>query len=315
MADIPGFERRAVDAEGLPVFAAIAGDGPPLLLLHGFPQTHLMWREVAPRLAEAFTVVCMDLPGYGRSGCPRPEPDHAPHSKRAMAAACLGAMRSLGLPRFAVAGHDRGGRVAFRLGLDHPDAVTAVVVMDVIPTRAAWERADARLALSFWPWSLLAQPAPLPERLLAGAPDAVVDDALSNWGSPAAIFRPEVRAAYVEALRDPATIEAICEEYRAAAGIDREHDEADRKAGRRLRPPLLALWSAAGGLGNWYEAEGGPLAIWREWAEDLQGEGLAGGHFFPEEYPALVADRLRDFLIGMTLARPDQGWSSARNSR
>jgi haloacetate dehalogenase len=278
------------------IFLRRLGSGSPVLLLHGFPQTHLMWRHVAPLLARDFTVVCADLRGYGRSGCPASTPDHAPYAKRALARDMVAVMERLGFPRFSVAGHDRGGRVAYRLALDHPDRVARLAVLDVVPTEAVWARADARFALGFWPWSLLAQPAPLPERLLAAGADAVVDDALGGWGSPAAAFGPEVRASYVGALRDPAHAHAICEEYRAAATLDREHDRADRAAGRRILCPLLALWSARGALDTWYAEESGPLALWRQWADDVQGHALEAGHFFPEEVPAPTGDALRRFF-------------------
>ena len=278
------------------IFLRRLGSGSPVLLLHGFPQTHLMWSHVAPLLARDFTVVCADLRGYGRSGCPASTPDHAPYAKRALARDMVAVMERLGFPRFSVAGHDRGGRVAYRLALDHPDRVARLAVLDVVPTEAVWARADARFALGFWPWSLLAQPAPLPERLLAAGADAVVDDALGGWGSPAAAFGPEVRASYVGALRDPAHAHAICEEYRAAATLDREHDRADRAAGRRILCPLLALWSARGALDTWYAEESGPLALWRQWADDVQGHALEAGHFFPEEVPAPTADALRRFF-------------------
>ena len=175
------------------IFLRWGGSGPPILLLHGFPQTHLMWRSVAPILARRFTVVCADLRGYGRSGCPTSAPDHAPYSKRTMARDMAIIMQQLGFPRFSVAGHDRGGRVAYRLALDHSAQVARLAVLDMLPTADAWERADAKFACAFWPWSLLAQPEPLPERLVLAAPDAVVDDALGGWGSPAAAFGPEIR--------------------------------------------------------------------------------------------------------------------------
>ncbi|WP_426959931.1 alpha/beta fold hydrolase [Muricoccus radiodurans] len=273
------------------------GAGPPLLLLHGFPQTHLMWRDVAPLLARDFTLLCADLPGYGASTPPDLSPDHAPHSKRAMAAELVAALGHLGHGRFAVAGHDRGGRVAYRMALDHPGRVSHLAVLDVVPTLDAWERADARLALGFWPWSLLAQPAPLPERLLLAAPEAVIDDALSQWGTPPETFAPEIRAAYIAALRDPARVASICEEYRAAATRDREHDAADRAAGRRIACPVLALWSARGGLAKWYEAAGGPLGLWRGWADRVSGQAMKGGHFFPEERPEQTAAALREFCL------------------
>ena len=216
-----GFETVEVDVGGTTIFARRKGGGRPLLLLHGFPETHVMWHRVAPALAQQFTVICADLRGYGRSGCPASAADHAPYAKRSMARDMVTVMERLGFLRFAVAGHDRGGRVAYRMALDHPDRVDRLAVLDILPTETVWERADARFALGYWPWSLLAQPQPLPERILTAVPEAIVDSALGGWGSPAAVFAPEVRAAYVEALRDPAHAHAICEEYRAAATIDR----------------------------------------------------------------------------------------------
>ena len=212
----------------------------------------------------------------------------------------LSVMNELGYRSFHVAGHDRGGRVAYRMALDHGAAVKKVAVLDVLPTATSWDMADARLALAFWPWSLLAQPEPLPERLLAADPEAVVDHALGEWGSPFATFEPEVRSAYVDALRDPAHIHAICEEYRAAATIDRKHDAADRDAGKRIECPLLALWSAKGGLESWYAAQGGPLELWRTWAGDVQGHAMNGGHFFPEEAPEETTKALREFFSPRT---------------
>jgi haloacetate dehalogenase len=290
------FEAADVETGETRIFVRRSGSGPPVLLLHGFPETHVMWRRVAPLLAHHFTVVCADLRGYGRSGCPASTPDHTPYAKRAMARDMVNVMERLGLPRFSVAGHDRGGRVAYRLALDHPERVERIAVLDVLPTAEVWERADARFALDFWPWSLLAQPAPLPERLVAAAPEAVVDDALGGWGSPRAAFGAEVRAAYVEMLRDPARVHAICEEYRAAATRDREHDAADRRRGRRIACPVLALWSGRGSLDAWYTDAGGPLALWRAWADEVEGRPLDAGHFFPEEIPEETADALAGFF-------------------
>jgi haloacetate dehalogenase len=278
------------------IFVRSHGSGPPILLLHGFPQTHLMWRGVAPLLARNFTVVCADLRGYGHSGCPVSAPDHAPYAKRTMAQEMVVVMERLGFPSFSVAGHDRGGRVAYRMALDHPGRVDRLAVLDVLPTEITWERADDRLALAFWPWSLLAQPEPLPERILLEVTQSVVEDALGGWGSPAAVFPPEVRAAYVEALRDPDHAHAICEEYRAAATIDREHDRADLANERRIVCPLLALWSAGGALDTWYVEEGGPIALWRAWSDDVRGHALGAGHFFPEEAPEQTADVLNRFF-------------------
>jgi haloacetate dehalogenase len=278
------------------IFVRSHGAGPPILLLHGFPQTHLMWRSVASLLARHFTVVCADLRGYGRSGCPTSDSDHTPYAKRAMAQDMVTVMERFGFQRFSVAGHDRGGRVAYRLALDHPERVNRLAVLDLVPTSIAWDRADARLALAFWPWSLLAQPEPLPERILAAVPEAVVDNALAEWGTPSSAFPADVRAAYVEALRDPLHAHAICEEYRAAAGLDRKHDEADQKSGRRITRPILVLWSARGGLNRWYEQEGGPIALWQAWSDDVEGHSFDAGHFFPEEVPEQTADALSHFF-------------------
>jgi len=206
-----GFELRLIETANCALAMRVGGSGPPVLLLHGFPETHLMWRDIAAELADNFTVVCADLPGYGASSCPESTPDHAPYSKRAMAKELVHAMVVLGHSSFAVVGHDRGGRVAYRAAFDHADRILAVAVLDVIPIDEAWRRADDLFALGFWPWSLLAQPYPLPERLVSAAPDAVVDDALSQWGSPAALFERDVRSVYVEQLRDPTHIHAICE--------------------------------------------------------------------------------------------------------
>jgi len=289
-------EAIEVETSETTIFARYSGTGPPVLLLHGFPQTHLMWRDVAQLLARQFTVVCADLRGYGRSGCPLSTADHAPYAKRAMARDMVAVMEHLGFSRFSVAGHDRGGRVAYRLAIDHPARVERLAVLDILPTATVLERADFRFALAYWPWSLLAQPEPLPERLIGSAPEAIVDDALGAWGSPAAAFDKEVRAAYVDALRDPAHVHAICEEYRAAVTLDFAQDQADRTSGRRIVCPLLALWSSGGPLDSWYGGAGGPLSLWREWADDVQGYAIDGGHFFPEVRPSETADALSRFF-------------------
>jgi haloacetate dehalogenase len=293
-----GFDARTVQVEETSIFVTVAGSGPPLLLLHGFPETHVMWRDIAVALAQHFSVVVADLRGYGQSGCPGSDADHAAYSKRAMARDMVQVMNALGFDRFMLAGHDRGGRVPYRMALDYPDTLLKVAVLDIISTAAAWDRVDARLALAFWPWSLLAQPEPLPERLLAAAPDAVVNNAIAGWGSAPDAFPAEVREAYIEALRDPAHVHAICEEYRAAAGIDREHDAQDEADGHRIKCPLLALWSGEGGLENWYADEGGPVAIWRQWADSVEGGPVKGGHFFPEEHPGETAAALSKFFAG-----------------
>jgi haloacetate dehalogenase len=290
-------EPFAVDTGDVVVTGRRYGEGPALLLLHGFPETHLMWRAIAPRLAESRTVVAADLRGYGGSSTPPSSSDHAPYSKRTMAADMVAVMARLGFDRFAVAGHDRGGRVAYRLGLDHPESVTAVAVLDVLPVEEVWRRADTRLMLGYWPWTFLAHAEPLPERMVAADPRAVVDHALGpEWGTPGSAFDEATRSAYAGCLNDRDRVHAICEEYRAGAGIDREHDAADLAAGRRIRCPLLALWSADGPLDQWYADDGGPLEIWRSWADDARGEAVPGGHFFPEADPGGTADRLAAFF-------------------
>ena len=292
----PGFETLHIETRETSIFVRRAGTGPAVLLLHGFPQTHLMWRDIAPLLARDFTVICADLRGYGRSGCPPSTPDHAPYTKRALARDMVAVMETLGFARFSLAGHDRGGRVAYRLALDHPQCVQRLAVLDVLTIADAWEHADKRLTTGYWPWSLLAQDAPLPEALVSSAPDAVVDSALQGWGSAANAFSAEVRAAYIDALREPEHVHAICEEYRAAATLDHAHDIADRTAGRRIAAPLLVLWSGCGPLATWYADWGGPLALWRAWADDVSGAPLDGGHFFPEEMPERTARELSRFF-------------------
>jgi haloacetate dehalogenase len=293
-----GFTSETIETDATRIFVCWAGMGPPLLLLHGFPQTHLMWREVAPRLAHRFTVICPDLRGYGRSGCPVSRPDHAPYAKRAIAQDLVFVMEKLGFETFSVAGHDRGARVAYRLALDHAGRVERLAVLDIVPTAEVWERADKRFVCTYWPWSLLTQPEPLPEQLILAAPEAIIDDALGGWGSRSTAFSPEVRAAYITALRDPAHVHAICEEYRAAATLDHEHDAEDRRAGRRIKCPTLVLWSGHGPLNTWYTDVGGPLALWRLWANDVCGGPLEAGHFFPEEIPDRTAQELSDFFAG-----------------
>jgi haloacetate dehalogenase len=291
-----GFETSVVDVGATTIFIRRKGTGRPLLLLHGFPETHLMWHRVAPALAEEFAVVCADLRGYGASGKPASTPDHAPYSKSAMALDMVRMMEAQGFSHFSVVGHDRGARVAYRMALDHADRIERLAVLDIVPTGEALRRADVRLALDYWPWSLLAQPEPLPERLIMADPEIVVDDALGGWGSDRASFPPEVRKAYIEALRDAATVHAICEEYRAAAAIDFAKDETDRDAGRRIACPTLALWSKGSGLDKWYDDDDGPLGLWGNWAADVRGRAISGGHFFPEQNSAETISELRSFF-------------------
>jgi haloacetate dehalogenase len=290
-----GFQPRDVETERGIIHARVGGDGPPLLVLHGYPQTHVMWHAAAPRLREHFTVVATDLAGYGASLHPAPSADHAPHSKRALARDQVQAMAALGFERFAVAGHDRGGRVAYRMALDTPERVSALAVLDIVPTAEVWARADARLPLIYWHWGFLAQPPPLPERLIGGAPDAYFDHHVCRMGLGAAAGRypEEIITIYREQLREAATVEAICEDYRAGASIDRELDEADR--GRPIECPVLVLWGARGALGPLY---GDVLDVWRAWAPDLRGRALDATHFLVEDCPEEVARELVAFFGG-----------------
>jgi len=288
-----GFEVRRLATERGTIHARVAGDGPPLLLLHGYPQTHLMWHGAAPLLAEQFTVVVADLPGYGESFRPATADDHAPHSKRAMAHDQVQAMTALGYESFSVAGHDRGGRVAYRMALDDPDRVRALAVLDIVPTAEVWARADDRLALAYWHWGFLAQPVPLPERLIAGDGDAFFDLHLRSigLGSSSERYPQSVMDAYRRQLADASAVHAICEDYRAGATIDRRLDEADR--GRRIACPVLCLWAERGALPVLY---GDVLAVWRPWAQDLTGHGIDASHFLVEDRPEEVAAELAAFF-------------------
>jgi haloacetate dehalogenase len=281
-----GFERVRVETEGASINAVRGGEGPPLLLLHGSPQTLAMWHLVAPRLAEDFTVIATDLRGYGDSSKPESAPNHEPYSKRAMAEDQVAVMRHFGFEQFALCGHDRGGRVGYRMALDHPGVVTKLAVLDIVPTWEAFSRADMSFGLSYWHWFFLAQPFDLPERLLAAEPEK----ALFRGGSEA--IRPEAMEQYVRCLRAPETIHATCEDYRAAATLDHEHDAKDREAGRRIECPVLALWGGRGFLEGHYDV----LGVWRGWADDVQGRALDSGHYIPEEAPEETLSEVRAFF-------------------
>ncbi|GAA4570094.1 alpha/beta hydrolase [Micromonospora coerulea] len=286
-----GFEEVDVATTDTTIHGRRGGDGPPVLLLHGMPETHLMWHRVAPRLAERFTVVATDLRGFGDSGKPPSTPDHAPYSMRQVAREQVEVMRLLGYDRFAVVGHDRGARCAYRMALDHPDTVTRLAVLDIVPTGDAFGRADMDFSLGFWLWSFLAAPEPVPERLVGQAPEVIVDYMLDSLSEVPDAFPTAVRAEYVAKLSPADTIHAICEQYRAAAGLDYQHDEADR-GHRRIQCPVLALWSHAGPVASWYE----PLEVWRGWADQVDGGPVAAGHFLPEEAPDETARQLLAFL-------------------
>jgi haloacetate dehalogenase len=281
-----GFERVRVETEGASINAVRGGEGPPLLLLHGSPQTLAMWHLVAPRLAEDFTVIATDLRGYGDSSKPESAPNHEPYSKRAMAEDQVAVMKHFGFEQFALCGHDRGGRVGYRMALDHPGVVTKLAVLDILPTWEAFSRADMSFGLSYWHWFFLAQPFDLPERLLAVEPEK----ALFRGGSEA--IAPEAMEQYVRCLRAPETIHATCEDYRAAATLDHEHDAKDREAGRRIGCPVLALWGGRGFLEGHYDV----LDVWRGWADDVQGRALDSGHYIPEEAPEETLSEVRAFF-------------------
>jgi haloacetate dehalogenase len=286
-----GFDEFDVATNGTTIHARRGGEGPPVLLLHGIPETHVMWHRVAPQLAERFTVVATDLRGFGASGTPPSTPDHAPYSMREIAHDQVDVMHAVGHKRFAVVGHDRGARCAYRMALDHPRVVTRLAVLDIVPTGEAFRRADMAFSLGYWVWSFLAAPEPVPEQLIARAPAVVVDHMLDAWSDVSDVFPADVRAEYIAQFRDPERVHAICEEYRAAATLDYQHDEADR-ARRRIACPTLALWSATGAVAAWYE----PLEVWKAWADDVRGGPMASGHFLAEEAPDETARRLVEFL-------------------
>jgi haloacetate dehalogenase len=268
---------------------ATAGDGPALLLLHGFPETSFCWRRVAPRLAERHALVAPDLPGYGASAAPAGGPRGEGFSKREMAATIVDLMGALGHERFAVVGHDRGARVAYRMALDHPDRITHVGVLNTVPTIDQFERIGDDPSLGYWPWFLLAQPAPFPERLLEADPDGVLEHIFATWTADPAAIEAEARAAYRNAL-DPPTIAAICADYRASFHIDRLHEAEDRQAGRRIRAPLLLV------TGSEETQLADAPEIWRRWAVDVTARQVPGGHFVPEEAPDELVEALGEFL-------------------
>jgi haloacetate dehalogenase len=284
------FEMTDINTGWATIRVRHGGSGPPLLLLHGNPQTHVMWHRVAPRLAEEFTVVATDLRGYGDSAKPPSAPDHLPYSKRVMARDQLEVMRQLGHERFYVAGHDRGGRVAYRMALDHPERVLKLAVLDIIPTWEAYQRADMAFGLGYWHWYFLAQPFDFPERLIGADPDFY----FLQRGEREQVFAPEALAEYLRCFRNPETIHAICEDYRAGATLDYRFDEIDHRQKRRISCPTLALWGRRGALEQWYDT----LAIWRDWANDVRGRALDSGHYLPEEAPDETYAELRAFFAG-----------------
>lgn len=288
-----GFRREFIRTEEVEIHAVIGGEGPPLLLLHGYPQTHVIWHKIAPRLAGHFTVVATDLRGYGDSGKPPSDPAHERYSKRAMARDQVQVMQALGFERFRLAGHDRGARVSHRMALDHPERVERLALLDIVPTLTVFETVNQQVATAYDHWFFLIQPDGLPEHMIGLDPDFYLTRKLAAWSASGDAFTEEAMALYRRSFRDPATIHATCEDYRAAAGIDLEHDRADRAAGRRIACPLLVLWGQRGLIGRSYDV----LATWQEKADrPVAGAALDCGHFLPEEKPEETLAALLGFL-------------------
>jgi haloacetate dehalogenase len=287
----PGFRVESRDADGVAVHLVVGGAGPPLLLLHGYPQTHALWHKITPRLAQRFTVVAADLRGYGDSGKPPTDARHAPYSKREMAKDVVSAMRGLGHERFLLAGHDRGGRVAHRLAADHPDAVAKLSVLDISPTLAMYEQTDMAFAAAYWHWFFLIQKAPIPETMIGADPKYYLRAKMRGRSVGEDPFDPRAWSEY-ERCFTPAVIHASCEDYRAAATIDLEHDRADREADRRLACPLQVLWGGHGVVERCFR----PLEDWGRVAGRVSGRALPAGHYLPEEVPDLVAAELESFF-------------------
>jgi haloacetate dehalogenase len=285
---IEGFSFQTVTVGPTRYRAGVAGDGPAVLLLHGFPQTHYCWRLVAPLLAERSTVVVCDLKGYAGSPSEPGGPLGEGYGKREIGAELVALMRRLGFERFAVAGHDRGARAAYRMALDHPDAVERLAVLNIVPTVDQFERMAAEAALEYWPWFFLAQP--FAERVVAASPELVVRHILETWTAAPGAIAPDAVEHYVSAFT-PEAIAGICAEFRAAFHLDRPLDAADRAAGRTIRCPVLVHWGAEEDA-----MADGPLPVWRRWAGDVRGGPIASGHFIPEEAPEQLAASLRGFL-------------------
>jgi haloacetate dehalogenase len=288
----PGFaERRIMTTDGVEIYLRTGGAGPPLLLLHGYPQTHIAWHRIAPELARQCTLVIADLRGYGASSAPPGDAEHHTYSKGAMAEDCLRVMRALDHERFMVAGHDRGGRVAYRLALDHADAVSALIPIDILPTAEVWRRTSAESMLKSYHWAFLAQPHPMPETLISKDPVFYLEHTLKSWAKPRDLspFAPAALDHYRALLTDPARIHAVCEDYRAGATIDRQRDDADLAAGRKIGCPTFVLWARS-------YLPGDPLAVWRSWCTDVSGASIDSGHFLAEENPRDTLAALVPFL-------------------
>jgi len=286
----PGFTSHRVGTRVTEIRCVVGGDGPPVLLLHGYPQTHVMWHRVAPALARHYTVVCADLRGYGDSGKPASDETHAVYSKRAMADDMVELMRDLGHPQFRLVGHDRGGRVAHRLCIDHPDAVSQLAVLDVSPTRTMYARTDRAFATAYYHWFFLIQPFDLPERLIGADPAYYLQRKLGGWGTGITHFDPRALAEYTRCFSDPATIHATCEDYRASASIDLTHDVASES--HKIGCPMLVLWGDKGVVHRLFA----PLDDWRAVASDVRGCALPCGHYLAEERPEETLRELETFF-------------------
>ena len=288
----PGFATRDIRTSETTIHCVVGGSGPPLLLLHGYPQTHAMWHRIAPLLSREYTVVCPDLRGYGDSGKPASDTTHAAYAKRAMAQDMVEVMGFLGFANFRLAGHDRGGRVAHRLCIDHPAAVERVAVLDISPTRTMFAQTDQAFATAYYHWFFLIQPFDLPEKLIGAEPRYYLRRKLGGWGTGLAHFDASALAEYERCFADPATIHATCEDYRAAASIDLAHDDADIAAGRRVACPMLALWGDKGVVNRLFD----PVRDWGAVAADVRGKALPSGHYLAEEAPDETLRELRAFL-------------------
>ncbi|MEM6801279.1 MAG: alpha/beta hydrolase [Bacteroidota bacterium] len=286
-----GFTSHSQKLEEVSIHYLIGGSGPPLLLLHGYPQSHVMWHKIAPKLAQHFTVVLSDLRGYGDSSKPPTDEQHLPYSKRKMAGDQVQLMRKLGYEKFLLAGHDRGGRVSHRLVMDHPGLVQKLIVMDIAPTYSMYKTTDMEFAQAYYHWFFLIQPYDLPEKMIGANPDWFLKKKFGQWGRDSGAFTEEALNEYLRCLT-PETIHASCEDYRASASIDLEHDQLDIDEGRKMDCPLLCLWGEKGFVGRKYEV----VDEWKKWTDDVQGFGLPCGHYLPEEAPDETLKAMLNFF-------------------
>ena len=289
-----GFKSDRFHHDGEHIFFRTAGDGPPLLLLHGHPQTHAIWHKVADQLKQEFTVVLPDLRGYGDSSRPKTDMEHTPYSKRVMANDMVALMASLGFEQYDVLAHDRGARVAHRMAADHPGKVQRMMLLDIAPTLAMYEKTDEAFARAYWHWFFLIRPAPLPELLIKSDPEAYLDGVMSVRSEGMKHFSDEALAEYRRCICIEGTAESLCEDYRASAFIDLHHDRADRSAGMKLDLPIRVLWGENGAVGQCFDV----LAEWRAVANIVSGEALPSGHYIPEEVPELLLSQAIDFFRG-----------------